>query len=187
MSARSYFDRHSSREPLAVRQRVCLDGGDANDRPLPINNPHQNTRRLLSPLSPRLWRRRRPTRWDCWEADRRDRTALFWAAGGGSVDACAALVEGEGGLRPRDSGGDGSTPLHWAAAGVETRRFGTGGHVNVRFQFAALLVICMTKAVNSWVCLGGGGEGGGGDSSDELLTLQSVCSSSPAGLSVSCG
>ncbi|CBN75713.1 conserved unknown protein [Ectocarpus siliculosus] len=69
--------------------------------------------------------------WDCWETDRRGRTALFWAAGGGSVEACKALVEGEGGLRPQDSGGDGSTPLHWAVAGVETRRFGTGGHVNV--------------------------------------------------------
>ncbi|CAN0314546.1 unnamed protein product [Ectocarpus sp. 12 AP-2014] len=69
--------------------------------------------------------------WDCWETDRRGRTALFWAAGGGSVEACEALVEGEGGLRPQDSGGDGSTPLHWAVAGVETRRFGTGGHVNV--------------------------------------------------------
>eukprot|EP00752_Nemacystus_decipiens_P009786 g8738.t1 len=69
--------------------------------------------------------------WDCWETDRRGRTALFWAAGGGSVDACVALVEGERGLRPQDSGSDGSTPLHWAAAGVETRRFGTGGHVDV--------------------------------------------------------
>ncbi|CAN0150442.1 unnamed protein product [Scytosiphon promiscuus] len=69
--------------------------------------------------------------WDCWETDRRGRTALFWAAGGGSVEACEALVEGDGGLRPQDQGGDGSTPLFWAVAGVETRRFGTGGHVNV--------------------------------------------------------
>ncbi|CAM9289529.1 unnamed protein product [Pylaiella littoralis] len=69
--------------------------------------------------------------WDCWEVDRRGRTALFWAAGGGSIEACVALVEGEGGLKPQDAGGDGSTPLHWAAAGVEIQRFGTGGHVNV--------------------------------------------------------
>eukprot|EP00904_Undaria_pinnatifida_P014047 jgi/Undpi1/9773/HiC_scaffold_27.g12229.m1 len=69
--------------------------------------------------------------WDCWETDRRGRTALFWAAGGGSVSACVALTEGDGGLCPRDSGGDGSTPLHWAAAGVEARRFGTGGDVDV--------------------------------------------------------
>lgn len=71
------------------------------------------------------------SRWDCWETDRRNRTALFWAAGGGSIEACKALVEGEGGLRPQDAGGDGSTPLHWAAAGVEVQRFGTGGHVDV--------------------------------------------------------
>ncbi|CAM9714620.1 unnamed protein product, partial [Laminaria digitata] len=31
--------------------------------------------------------------WDCWETDRRGRTALFWAAGGGSVSACSALTE----------------------------------------------------------------------------------------------
>lgn len=72
-----------------------------------------------------------PCRWDCWETDRRGRTALFWAAGGGSVGACSALTEGDGGLRPCDSGGDGSTPLHWAAAGVEAKRFGTGGDVDV--------------------------------------------------------
>lgn len=70
-------------------------------------------------------------RWDCSETDRRGRTALFWAAGGGSADACEALTEGRGGLRVDSRGGDGSTPLHWAAAGVEARRFGTGGHVDV--------------------------------------------------------
>ncbi|CAN0045698.1 unnamed protein product, partial [Sphacelaria rigidula] len=67
--------------------------------------------------------------WDCWETDRRNRTALFWAAGGGHIEACEALTEGGNGLRPCDRGGDGSTPLHWAAAGVEATRFGTGGHV----------------------------------------------------------
>lgn len=56
---------------------------------------------------------------------------MFWAAGGGAVQACAALTEEDGGLRVRDSGGDGSTPLHWAAAGVHAKRFGTGGHVDV--------------------------------------------------------
>ncbi|CAB1116108.1 unnamed protein product [Ectocarpus sp. CCAP 1310/34] len=89
--------------------------------------------RLIAPRHAFLVANGRPSGawWDCWETDRRGRTALFWAAGGGSVEACEALVEGEGGLRPQDSGGDGSTPLHWAVAGVETRRFGTGGHVNV--------------------------------------------------------
>lgn len=71
--------------------------------------------------------------------DRRGRTALFWAAGGGSIEACTALVEGEGGLQPQDSGGDGSTPLHWAAAGVEIQRFGTGGHVNVCERRACII------------------------------------------------
>lgn len=56
------------------------------------------------------------------------------------MEACEALVGGDAGLRSTDAGGDGSTPLHWAAAGVEARRFGTGGHIDVRttadFQLA---------------------------------------------------
>lgn len=55
-----------------------------------------------------------------------------------------ALVEGQGGLKPQDAGGDGSTPLHWAAAGVEIQRFGTGGHVNVSVR-ASLMRIAEQK------------------------------------------
>lgn len=90
-------------------------------------------------------------RWDCWETDRRDRTALFWAAGGGHVDACSALTEGDGALRPRDAGGDGSTPLHWAAAGVETRRFGTGGHVDVSEALAHEQPRCSSVRISAIV------------------------------------
>lgn len=70
-------------------------------------------------------------RWDCFEEDRRGRNALFWAAGGGHIKACEALTEPPGGLRADTNASDLSTPLHWAATGVEAKRFGTGGHVDV--------------------------------------------------------
>ncbi|CAM9297672.1 unnamed protein product [Discosporangium mesarthrocarpum] len=76
--------------------------------------------------------------WDCWERDRRGRTALHWAAGAGSLDACQALTAGKGGIGGirdgvgvGDVGEDGSTPLHWAATGVTRTRFGAGGHPHV--------------------------------------------------------
>lgn len=68
--------------------------------------------------------------WDCFEEDRRGRNALFWAAGGGHIKACEALTEPPGGLRADTNASDLSTPLHWAATGVEAKRFGTGGHVD---------------------------------------------------------
>ena len=72
------------------------------------------------------------------DRDRRGASELHYAAGHGHVECCALLCggEGRGWLHVDDRASDGATPLHWAVAGVTSRRpeggerhgFGTGGH-----------------------------------------------------------
>jgi ankyrin repeat protein len=73
----------------------------------------------------------------CEDRDRNGASALHYAAGHGHVECCALLCKHEnGGLHVDDRAADGATPLHWAVAGVTSRRaesgerhgFGTGGH-----------------------------------------------------------
>lgn len=68
------------------------------------------------------------------------------------MEACEALVLGDGGLRPQDPGGDGSTPLFWAVAGVETRRFGTGGHVNVSTPVCLGIFFFSARVISVCLC-----------------------------------
>jgi len=65
------------------------------------------------------------------ERDIRGVTLLHWAAGTGNLEAFKALLHyfpnGLIEMAERDS----STPLHWAAAGANSKEFGTGGHYNL--------------------------------------------------------
>ena len=72
--------------------------------------------------------------WDATtDRDKRGSSALHYAAGHGHIDCCAMLMRS---LEVDDRASDGATPLHWAVAGVRSRRsssepngFGTGGHL----------------------------------------------------------
>lgn len=65
------------------------------------------------------------------ERDNRGVSLLHWAAGTGNLDAVKELLphfpEGVLELTERD----GATPLHWAAAGANSKEFGTGGHTEI--------------------------------------------------------
>ncbi|KAL3926012.1 MAG: hypothetical protein SGILL_000011 [Bacillariaceae sp.] len=65
------------------------------------------------------------------ERDVRGTTLLHWAAGSGNLDAVQQLLPYfPNGLLERTKR-DGATPLHWAAAGANSKEFGTGGHMQV--------------------------------------------------------
>ena len=65
------------------------------------------------------------------ERDNRGVSLLHWAAGSGNLEAVKVLLPHfpRGLQEPAER--DGATPLHWAAAGVNPKEFGTGGHEDV--------------------------------------------------------
>ncbi|KAG7355211.1 ankyrin repeat domain protein [Nitzschia inconspicua] len=65
------------------------------------------------------------------ERDIRGTTVLHWASGTGNLEAVQELLKHfpKGLLETTER--DGATPLHWAAAGANSKEFGTGGHVHV--------------------------------------------------------
>eukprot|EP00539_Tryblionella_compressa_P004060 CAMPEP_0178750382 /NCGR_PEP_ID=MMETSP0744-20121128/9947_1 /TAXON_ID=913974 /ORGANISM="Nitzschia punctata, Strain CCMP561" /LENGTH=385 /DNA_ID=CAMNT_0020403925 /DNA_START=596 /DNA_END=1749 /DNA_ORIENTATION=- len=65
------------------------------------------------------------------ERDVRGSSLLHWAAGTGNLKAVKELLSyfPKGLLETTER--DGATPLHWAAAGANSKEFGTGGHVDV--------------------------------------------------------
>lgn len=79
------------------------------------------------------------------ERDNRGSTLLHWAAGTGNLDAMKVLLPyfPKGILEVTER--DGATPLHWAAAGANSKEFGTGGHTEVcRY----LLAQCNEPGIN---------------------------------------
>jgi len=71
------------------------------------------------------------------ERDQRGATLMHWACGRGHWKAAEQLLlhssNGDNNCLTIHAVAerDGATPLHWAAAGVSSRGFGVGGHVNV--------------------------------------------------------
>lgn len=61
--------------------------------------------------------------------DHRGATLLHWVCGTGHWEAARHLLPYNSVWTT--SNRDGATPLHWAAAGTNTREFGVGGHVEV--------------------------------------------------------
>ena len=65
-----------------------------------------------------------------YERDHRGATLLHWASGTGHLDIVQQLVPYFN-VTYTITTRDGATPLHWSAAGCNTREFGIGGHVQV--------------------------------------------------------
>jgi ankyrin repeat protein len=65
------------------------------------------------------------------ERDIRGTTILHWAAGTGNLEAVQELLGHFPNGLLETTERDGATPLHWAAAGANSKEFGTGGHVHV--------------------------------------------------------
>lgn len=82
------------------------------------------------------------------ERDNRGVTLLHWAAGTGNLEAVKELLPCfPNGVMERTER-DGATPLHWAAAGANSKEFGTGGHSEVcRY----LLSQCRTIGIKQYV------------------------------------
>ena len=102
------------------------------------------------------------------ERDRRGASALHYAAGRGFV-ACCDLLTADGELSVNDRAAtDGATPLHWAVAGVTSRRrgtepngFGVGGHPQtakwlVEHGADARAVTCDGNSILHWAAWAGG-------------------------------
>lgn len=90
------------------------------------------------------------------ERDHRGATLLHWACGCGNWKVAAELISHCSAWD--DQSRDGSTPLHWAAAGATPREFGVGGHVDVCRNLLIVAeesaqvqdyVNCLTKDGNS--------------------------------------
>jgi Ankyrin repeats (3 copies) len=65
------------------------------------------------------------------ERDHRGATLLHWACGTGNWDIVEHLLPYFRDICNTVTTRDGATPLHWAAAGCNTREFGIGGHAHV--------------------------------------------------------
>jgi ankyrin repeat protein len=79
------------------------------------------------------------------ERDNRGITLLHWAAGTGNLEAVKELLPFFPNVVLELTERDGATPLHWAAAGANSKEFGTGGHTEVcRY----LLSQCETPSSN---------------------------------------
>jgi ankyrin repeat protein len=65
------------------------------------------------------------------ERDNRGTTLLHWAAGTGNLDALRELLPYFPNGPAETTERDGATPLHWGAAGSNSKEFGTGGHAHV--------------------------------------------------------
>ncbi|KAG7359247.1 ankyrin repeat domain protein [Nitzschia inconspicua] len=65
------------------------------------------------------------------ERDIRGTTVLHWASGTGNLEAVQELLKHFPNGLLETTERDGATPLHWAAAGANSKEFGTGGHVHV--------------------------------------------------------
>lgn len=65
------------------------------------------------------------------ERDVRGTTVLHWAAGTGNLEAVQELLPHFPNGLLETTERDGATPLHWAAAGANSKEFGTGGHVEI--------------------------------------------------------
>jgi ankyrin repeat protein len=65
------------------------------------------------------------------ERDNRGSSLLHWAAGTGNLEAVKILLPyfPKGTMERTER--DGATPLHWAAAGANSKEFGIGGHAEV--------------------------------------------------------
>jgi ankyrin repeat protein len=66
-----------------------------------------------------------------FERDHRGATLIHWACGTGHWDIVKQLLPYFHDISNTVTTRDGATPLHWAAAGCNTREFGIGGHVQV--------------------------------------------------------
>lgn len=66
------------------------------------------------------------------DTDIRDISLLHWACGAGNIGAVKALVSvlGVDAIKMR-AARDGATPLHWAACGVRSKHFGSGGSLEL--------------------------------------------------------
>ena len=95
------------------------------------------------------------------ERDNRGVSLLHWAAGSGNLGAVQALLpfflnDTTTKSCPTTQQGffvqterDGSTPLHWAAAGANAREFGTGGHLKVCQYILSLQTSSSTQLSSS--------------------------------------
>ena len=118
----------------AARNELCQSGND----PVPIDHINITSGEMMDLL---IQHGANPL-----ERDNRGVSLLHWASGSGNLGGVQALlpsflhdnhtigndtktIDNIGFFVPAER--DGSTPLHWASAGANSREFGTGGHLEV--------------------------------------------------------